>query len=210
MAFTQIYSYQMTSNHALSISLMHDPENKWNPYFIFLNLAPGGEGENGRTFDYKNTIALKLNVSKIAELSHALTCYAKGQQKIIGPFSIFVDSSRSQFGGDEKKSVMLNYSAGGTDSNGRERSPSLSLNFKMGTAKSHAFMMSPTAALALADVCGKIFEKGIELDLSREQNVSISKPSGDSDYKKRGTPVPPKAASATPTVEIDDSVNDPF
>jgi hypothetical protein len=35
----QIYSYNVTSNHAMSISLMHDPEDNFNPYFVFLNFV---------------------------------------------------------------------------------------------------------------------------------------------------------------------------
>ncbi len=169
---TQIYSFQETSNHAFSMSIMHDKENKYQPYFIFMNLTPGeSTAEGGRSFNYQspNAVAMKLKPIKIAELGHALTAYARGQSAMIGKFTIFVDSSKSNYSSSGgKKSVNLNYFPG--DNN---KPPTMSLSFKKdGMDKSVGFMMSITNALAIADACSMIYKHTIKLDMTSDNTYT--------------------------------------
>ncbi len=173
----QTATYQMTSNHALSVSLMYDAENQYNPYFIFLNLAPGNTGQDGRrSFDFQNTISLKIGLDKLSELRYALQAYARGQQAVTGDFTIFVDGTKSTYnnGTGVKKSAKLNWIAGDPQSQWN-KGPTVSFSFKSGDNKANAFMMSPVAALTLAEICGKLFDKGLDLHMNKNA-VSFKKP----------------------------------
>lgn len=197
----QIYSYNVTSNHAMSISLMHDPEDNFNPYFVFLNFGMGQKKQDGgRTFDFKNSgFSMKLSMIKLSEFGHALTAYAKGQSKIVGKFSLFVDSSKANFNsnnGGMQKSVSLSYFA-------NDNEPSLSLNFKTSEMdKPAGLLLNPTTALAVADACHIIYTKSIELAINGYNTVNITNSSSYSykssngsakkSYNKDSTPVAPK------------------
>ena len=125
--------------------------------------------------------------------------FAKGQQAAIGgKYSIFTDGTKSQFSGGAgvKKSVMLNYN------NDPKWGPQVSMSFKMGDDAGKAFIMTPVSAMTLAEICGKLFDKGMELDLGRV-NVSYNK---NDSYKRPSSPAAP--AGNTEAAGSDDT--DPF
>lgn len=161
--YETIYSWNLSANSALSLSLMHDPESKYNKYFVFLNVAPGEKSENGgRTYNYKASTSFKIQLHILGELGYALGAYARGQSEHFGPYSIMVDSSRSNYsnGSGEKKSIFLKYS------NEPEKAPFVALIAKTASQqKGISVMMSTATAMVVADVCKKIFDLYMDYDI---------------------------------------------
>jgi hypothetical protein len=200
-----IYNFNLTLNHNLGISLMYDAEQKFNKYFVFLSLAPGISGSDGsRSFDFKNNIALKLTPIKIAELGHNLVAYAKGQEKLMGSFMLYVDSSKSAHETSAKnKSVSLQRFV---DEKGKV---TINLSFKTDSMpKGMGASMGPGLALALADVCQMIYMKALDLEMNAGA-VSYTKSEGS---KKAYTPkaASPSVPKASPPVEQTMDDGDPF
>lgn len=165
-----IFSDSFPANHLLQISMVKQSveESYKKQYFCFITLAPGEQSQGGgRTFNFNNRINLKVEYHKIRALGHALTAYAKGQESLIGPFSIYVDSSKSQYGqgGGGGKSIGLQRTTNPKQNN----TPLIVLYFKAGTGSALAFSMNPADALALADTCFFIANKCQELEFLRTQ-----------------------------------------
>lgn len=204
----QLYSFTYSANHAFSISVMHDTEAKYNPYFIFLSIAPGETGDNGRTFNFKNSISMKIMPVRIAELGHALTAYAKGQRQLVGNFSIMVDSSKSSYSDSSlKKSISLMYNEPKDESSG----PTIILTGKTSEMqKGHGIALSPTAALALADVCGKVFEYCLGLEMGGD-TPSVEKISYKRAENASNNPAPsPKKGNLAKSESTFEMGGDPF
>ena len=164
-----IYSDSFPANHLLQISMVKQAseESYKKQYFCFVTLAPGEQTQGGgRTFNFQNRINLKVDAHKIRALGHALMGYAQGREAVIGPFSIFVDSSKSQYGqGGGGKSIGLQRTVNQKQNN----APVIILYFKSGSNSALAFTMSPADAMSLADSCEFIGKKCQELEFSRVQ-----------------------------------------
>jgi len=168
-----IYSDSFPANHLLQISVVRQvsDENYKKQYFCFLSLIPGEQSQTGgRTFNFQNRINLKVDSHKIAALGYAVKYYAEGKESIIGPFSIFVDSSKSQYGGNMSKSVGLQRTVNPKQNN----APVIVLYFKSGTNSALAFSMSPADALAFGDRCLSISDLCEKLELARSQAASFA------------------------------------
>ena len=167
---TQIYSWSLPANHLFNLSLMKDNENKYNKYFIWLNIVPGEKGDAGaRSFNFKNGVAFKITPLKLAELAHAINAYVRGQSKLIGRFAIMVDGSKSAAtgGAGEKKQLFLKYNPPEDDKN-----PTLFLNAKSSNSdKAIGLQLEIPTALALADLCQKVFDKSFEIDFKTFEPV---------------------------------------
>lgn len=172
----QIFAWNLTANNMISISLMYDSEAKFNKYFIFFNMIPGVSSENGRSFDFSGAINLKLVPSKLAELAHVLPILSRGQGKMIGTYSIMTDSSKSQSGSGGKKSLFFNYNVPSE----KYPNPSIMVSAKSESKNISVSLPIPTA-LMFADVCQKIFDHCMKLEI--ENYVPYSKV-GDSDQNR--------------------------
>jgi len=173
-----VYQYSLTLNNMITVSLMRDLESKFNKFFFWLNVVPGSKTDEGnKTFNFKDGLTFKLSPIKIAELGHALNAYSKGQQAMVGKFALYVDGTRSAVGSGTKKMLFMNY----VREEGKE--PIIMMTAKQdGADKGISVVLPIPTALAFADVCQKIFERCLELEMSEY------KPYSRSDNGSRGTP----------------------
>lgn len=163
--YSTIYSWSNASNNLITISLMHDPENKYQKYFVFLSISPGEKQSNGkRTFNMKNSISFKIGLEVLDEFAFALEAYAKKQQACLGGnFSIFTDSRNSNYGNGSQKSLSMMYSEPSEQS---KNMPTVVLFAKTSQMqKALPVTLSIPRALVIAKVCHKIFDKGVDLDM---------------------------------------------
>lgn len=163
-----IFSYSFPANHLLQISIVkQDAEQSYKKaYFCFITLAPGVQNpQGGRSFDFNNRITMKVEGHQITALAHAMRAYVRGQEAIVGPFSIYVDSSKSQYsqGGGGGKSMMIQR----TTNQKQNNSPALTFFFKVGQNQALGYSMTPSNALAAADICEFIGKKCLELEFAR-------------------------------------------
>lgn len=182
---TQISNYAFTGNHLLQISLMKneatDKDYK-REYFSFVTLAPGEKtNTGGRTFNFDNRITLKVDLEKLLAFGYALEMYAKGQGNIAGTFQIFTDATKSAYGGSNATTKTM-YLKEMTQKDERI----IGLGFKLGQNAASQFNVSPTTALAIADICKMMANMGIE----RELNKAMNRQSVDS-YQNKKIPSPP-------------------
>lgn len=189
---TQISNYAFTGNHLLQISLMKnettDKDYK-REFFAFVTLAPGEKLQNGgRTFNFDNRITLKVDLEKLLALGYALEMYAKGQGNIAGTFQIFTDATKSAYGGSNATTKTM-YLKELTQKDERV----LGLGFKLGQNAANQFNVSPTTALAIADICKMMANMGIV----RELNKAANRPAVDS-YQNKKIPTPPVPSGNAP------------
>ena len=160
-----ICNYSFPGNHLLNFSLVRQQQEQSykKEYFFFITCAPGEKNQNGnRTFNFQNKFVMKMDIDKIFMLRHAIICYATGREAMIGQFSIFADSSKSNFNqGGGTKTIFLN------KNNDQRGNPVLSLTFKLGQNKGIAYSMPIATALAISDVLKIMADKGLKLELER-------------------------------------------
>lgn len=162
-----IYSWSLNLNSMIGISLMRDVESKFQKHFIFLNFVKGLKKDDGtRTYDFKNnSINFKLRFEKLYELYTAITLYSRGQGQIIGPYSIINDTSKSGYNGNSGiKTLYINYVAPERGAEGARAIPSLMFNAKYGDKGVTVGAPMP-AALAFSEMCKKIFDRSVEIDM---------------------------------------------
>lgn len=128
--------------------------------FCFLSAIPGENTQaGGRTFNFQNKITMKVDYEKILSLANAIEAYATGREAIFGQFSIYVDSSKSQFTSNSGgKSMGLQK---GVDKHGNQV---VNMFFKTQTSPAIAISLSIADALSLAGICKKIFGRCFDLD----------------------------------------------
>jgi hypothetical protein len=113
-----------------------------------------------------------------------MRAYVRGQEAMVGPYSIYVDSSKSAYGqGGGGKSVTVQRTTNQRNNN----APMLTFFFKMGQAQALGYSVNPAMGLAIADVFEFVGKKCLELEFSRSptaiqsgayENPNISSPPG--------------------------------
>lgn len=162
-----IFSYSFPANHLLQISIVKQisEQSYKKEFFCFITLAPGSQTQQGgRSFDFNNRITMKVDGHQVTALAHAVRAYVRGQDAMLGRFSIYVDSSKSAFGGQSGgsgKSMMVQ--RGET----QKKEPAITFFFKQGQGQALGYSMSPAIALAAADVFEFIGKKCLELEFAR-------------------------------------------
>ena len=162
-----IFSYSFAANHLLQISIVKQvaEQSYKKEHFCFITLAPGAQNQQGRTFDFNSRITMKVEGHQVLALSHALREYSNNRVDVIGPFSIYVDSSKSSYnqgqGGGKSLSIQR------TINQKQNNVPMIVFFFKMGQNQSLGLPMSPSLALAVADVLEFIGKKCLELEFAR-------------------------------------------
>jgi len=170
-----VFQYSFPANNLFQISLVRDNDPNLPGYkkkhFCFLTLAPGEAGaQGGRTFNFTNKINLKQDVHKILGLAHAFRAVARGQKAMIGNYSLFVDSSKSAYGGQggSVKQVFVNDYI--KKPQGKQNDPNtpgermVSLGFRIGQNQPVGLMFSVPDALACADVLEYVGKLGLRLE----------------------------------------------
>jgi len=152
-----ITSTSFPANHLLQFSVVkQETEQSYKKqYFFFITLAPGAKTQDGgRTFDFNNRVTMKVEAYQIKELAHAIRAYARGQEQVFGPHSIYVDTGKSAYGqqgGGQGKSLSIQKTATQQRPNGPPPSPTVTFFFKSGSNQALGYSMSPYRALAVAD-----------------------------------------------------------
>lgn len=163
-----IFSWTLSLNKAISISLMKDNNSRYNKFFIFLSVIPDTKKEDGsRAYNYSESITFKLTPIKLLEINQVINAYARRQQAMIGNYGIMTDSSRSNYGdgNGNKKSFFINY-----HQDDPEKKMSLGMSFVAKSGNQTITLFMPIAtALAFAEVCKKLFDSIFE----REQDEFV-------------------------------------
>ncbi|MCK9439483.1 MAG: hypothetical protein WC188_03970 [Candidatus Caldatribacteriota bacterium] len=161
-----IFSYSFPANHLLQISIVKQAVEQTykKEFFCFITLAPGVQGQQGRTFDFTNRITMKVEGHQVTALAHAIRAVIRGQDAMIGQFSIYVDSSKSQFnqGGGGKSLIVQR-----TQNQKANNAPMLTFFFKAGQSPALGISMNPPMGLAAADIFEFIGKKCLELEFAR-------------------------------------------
>jgi len=163
-----IFSYSFPANHLMQISIVKqisEQKSYKRGYFCFMTLAPGTQNSVGeRSFDFKNRITIKVDGHQVNALAYAIKEYVNNRVDLIGPFSIYVDSSKSSYGqqGQGHKSLSIQRTI-----NQKQNNPAITFFFKVGTSQALAVSMTPAIALAVADVFEFVSKKCLELEFAR-------------------------------------------
>ena len=191
-----VVSYSFPANNLFQISLVRDADPNRpgykKQYFCFLTLAPGEQGQQGgRTFNFSNKINMKQDIHKVLALAHAIRTCARGQQQMIGKWSLFTDSSRSGYSqGGGVKMVFVNQFRNDKD----QKNPRMqvSLGFKQGQNNPVGLMFDVPDALALADVIEGIGKRGLQLEINGSSVNFNQAPSGQrtQSQQRGGGPAP--------------------
>ncbi len=200
-----VTSYSFPANNLFQISLVRDADPNRpgykKQYFCFLTLAPGEQGQQGgRTFNFSNKINMKQDIHKVLALAYAIRACARGQQQMIGKWSLFTDSSRSGYGqGGGVKMVFVNQFQNTKD----QKNPrnQVSLGFKAGQGNPVGLVFDIPDALALADVIESIGKKGLQLEMNGSSVSFNQGPSGQRPPAQSGGPAPgPFSEQSAPPV----------
>lgn len=192
-----ITSVSFPANHLLQFSIVkQEAEQSYKKtYFFFITLAPGVQSpQGGRTFDFNNRITMKVESYQIDELAHAIRTFARGQEGLFGPFSIYVDSSKSAHGqqGAGGKSLMLQKTQTQQKPGGPPPAPAVTFFFKAGSNAALGYSMSPYRALAIADKLAALSEHCDKLELARgpvgNQAGAYENPAPMGGFNEPGTP----------------------
>jgi len=166
-----IYTYNKPLANLFQISVVRQVTSE-SPFqrhvFCFLSAIPGENTQaGGRTFNFQNKITMKVDYEKILSLANAIEAYATGKEAAFGPFTIYVDSSKSQFTSSSGgKSMGMQR---GADKHGN---PVVNLFFKTQTSQAIAISLSIADALSVAGVCKKIFARCFDLDFDISAQTS--------------------------------------
>lgn len=180
-----IFNYSWAGAHLLQISIVKQDDGAnakdyKKQHFCFVTLAPGEKSDassTGRSFNFQNKVTMKVDADKVLALGYAVEAYARMPNEeqikaIIGNFSIFVDSSKSQYnqGQGGSKSIFLQRTMD------QKQQPTIVLFFKQGQGQAMAFAMPIANALAFADICKKIANWCIELEYGRANSGMMVRP----------------------------------
>lgn len=181
-----LFNYSFPGVNILNISLVSDNDSELPGYklkhFCFIRLIPGAQSDSGgRTFSPKDAINFKIEPHKLFAMANAIKTYSNvamrmqpNQQKPkIPAFTMFADSSKSVYGGQEKKS--LNLDIGNFDKYGN---PSIVMFFQAGQRKI-VYSCDVYTAYGISRVLEMIAENAVKLEAERvilPQNVNKNRP----------------------------------
>ena len=196
-----IYSKSFPANNLFEVSLVKDtnPDLPFykSKYFMFVSLTPGGQTEQGgRTFNRDGRITMKTDSEKVMALANSLRAFARGQGQL-GQFAIFVDSSKSGFGGGGGfKTCFVGEFSQKAQQEGQQDKKMVALSFKTGQSKPLGVFWPPSEAMAVADILDFLAKKGLELDFNDRQNsvgkISQPQPQQTSGNAYNGQQTPPQ------------------
>jgi len=196
-----IYSKSFPANNLFEVSLVKDtnPDLPFykSKYFMFVSLTPGGQTEQGgRTFNRDGRITMKTDSEKVMALANSLRAFARGQGQL-GQFAIFVDSSKSGFGGGGGfKTCFVGEFSQKAQQEGQQDKKMVALSFKTGQSKPLGVFWPPSEAMAVADILDFLAKKGLELDFNDRQNsvgkISQPQPQQTSGNNYNGQQIPPQ------------------
>src|SRR6056297_1647882 len=196
-----IYSKSFPANNLFEVSLVKDtnPDLPFykSKYFMFVSLTPGGQTEQGgRTFNRDGRITMKTDSEKVMALANSLRAFARGQGQL-GQFAIFVDSSKSGFGGGGGfKTCFVGEFSQKAQQEGQQEKKMVALSFKTGQSKPLGVFWPPSEAMAVADILDFLAKKGLELDFNDRQNsvgkISQPQPQQTSGNAYNGQQTPPQ------------------
>src|SRR6056297_1157088 len=199
-----IYSKSFPANNLFEVSLVKDtnPDLPFykSKYFMFVSLTPGGQTEQGgRTFNRDGRITMKTDSEKVMALANSLRAFARGQGQL-GQFAIFVDSSKSGFGGGGGfKTCFVGEFSQKAQQEGQQDKKMVALSFKTGQSKPLGVFWPPSEAMAVADILDFLAKKGLELDFNDRQNsvgkISQPQPQQTSGNAYNGQQTPPQQTS---------------
>lgn len=176
---------------SLMFSLVEDPEPKseWSDkYFLFIKAVPSTQNSNsstGRSYDHKRSINFKATAEKALSFAYALKILAEGKGKhyddIFGNFSMFADSSKSQFaqGGGLKKSMQMNYYM-----NNKTNKQVISIGFKSGEEKVNLYF-TPYEAYSASVVLERMANMALDL-IFKGPNIKVN--NNNNNYNKPAFP----------------------
>lgn len=161
-----IFSYSFPANHLLQVSIVRQQSEQSykKEFFCFITLAPGVQSQQGgRSFDFNNRITMKVDGHQVTAMAHAVRASVRGQEAMIGQFSIYVDTSKSAYGGQGGGGKSMMVRRGET----QKKEPAITFFFKQGQGQALGFSMPPATALAAADIFEFIGRKCLELEYAR-------------------------------------------
>jgi hypothetical protein len=167
---TNVYSFPFTANSLLTFDLVHiTPQQQDNSrintkpeHCAFVNFAPGETNGNGRTYNFKNKIALKYSLLELEGLSFVLRNNAESNGMATNPYRKFANS---QQGGQKSVSVWQGSQqkkVGGKDVNAR----TIFIQASAGSSKV-SLSMTPDQAYAVSSSLHQMYLKGTELEINR-------------------------------------------
>ena len=174
-----IFSYSFAANHLFQVSLVRQAAEQTykKEYFCFLTIIPGvNQQGGGRTFDFSNRLTLKVDGHQVDALAEAIKYYVKGKEALIGPYSIYVDSSKSQYsqGGGGGKSLAIQRTS--TKNKKQVDVPMLTIFAKAGNNPALAISMTPASAIAMSHVLSFVAQKCLELEFGATIDPAKGKP----------------------------------
>jgi len=139
---------------------------------------------------------MKTDSEKVMALANSLRAFARGQGQL-GQFAIFVDSSKSGFGGGGGfKTCFVGEFSQKAQQEGQQDKKMVALSFKTGQSKPLGVFWPPSEAMAVADILDFLAKKGLELDFNDRQNsvgkISQPQPQQTSGNAYNGQQIPPQ------------------
>ena len=116
MALNNVITRSISGTSVFNVSIVEETEPKdyQNRFFMFIKGVPGIRSETsptGRTYDMNSAITFKVEAEKALAMSYALLQMASGKGKayeeMFGPYTIFADMSKSNYGSGGKKSLNV-------------------------------------------------------------------------------------------------------
>ena len=177
-SLTTIFSWSLTLNNMINISLIKDSEAKYNKFFVFFNIIPSTKTQEGnRNYSFRDGINFKLQPYKLYEISQVIPTYLKGGQQILGNYGIINDSSKAAHGaGNGIKSLYFNYVPA------EEKNkfvPNIFIVAKNTDGRTINVGVPAPSALALAEMCKKFFDLSVEMEIKNYESYAGSRASDD-------------------------------
>lgn len=172
-----VYSFPFTANSLITFDLVHiipqqnqQTMNRINTkpeHSAFINFVPGEQGGNGgRTYNFKNKIALKYSLQELEGLSYVLRNNAETGGQATNPYRKF---SNSQQGGQKSVSVWQGSQmkqVSGKEINVR----TIFIQANAGQQKV-SISMTPEQAYATSSALHEMYLKGTHLEIDRMMNA---------------------------------------
>ena len=188
-----VMSKSFKSNVLFQISLMEEmsPKSSYEEkYFLFFSMMPKGTENGVEKYVRSGSVSMKVTLEKALAFAYALKYKSIGNK--IGEFSIFTDSTKSDYagasGGVKKQCTVNRYSSKRNIGGKEEEIPQVSVTINAtggGSKLSHP--MHPEEGLAIARIIEMIIEDGIKLELDYRKNQKPAVASGKVDPPQYNT-----------------------
>jgi len=204
-----LFSYSFAANHLFQISLVKQPveQSYKKEHFCFLTVIPGVTQQGNRTFEFANRITLKVDGHQIDALAEAIKYYVDGKEQLIGPYSIYVDSSKSQYsqgvGGGKSFAIQRTM----TKNKKNQDVPMITIFVKSGNNPTLAISIPPAGALAMANVLSFIAKKCLELEFLRGPSYAQT---GSYENPSFNTPQPQATPQTTRQADVTNNFSNAF